>query len=80
MSSALKDRLKEELKTLVKTCAYRRSETPVQLSSGAWTNEYFDGKQITLFPDRAALLARVILENVDLIERAVKIRNKYGKN
>jgi len=57
---------KEELKALLAKYAHRRSETPIQLSSGAWTQEYFDGKQITLFPDRAVLLARVILENMDL--------------
>ncbi len=58
--------LRDELKILLQTHSHRKSDVPIRLSSGAETTVYFDGKQITLFPDRAVLFARVLLESVKL--------------
>lgn len=60
-----KSALRDELKALLKSYAHRTSDVPIRLSSGAETTVYFDGKQITLFPDRAVLFARVLLENIN---------------
>ena len=57
---------REKLRELVRKHVRRKSDTPIRLTSGSETYEYFDGKQVTLFPDRMALFARLVLENVDL--------------
>jgi orotate phosphoribosyltransferase len=58
--------LKEQLKELVTKYVYKKFDKPIQLSSGSKTTEYFDGKQITLFPDRAIIFARFVLSVCDL--------------
>lgn len=65
MSSKLEG-LKEELKPLIKKHAFLALEKPITLTSGKQSLVYFDGKQITLFPDRALLFARAVLELVNL--------------
>lgn len=61
-----RQQLKDKLKRLLKEHAYKKTDTPIRLSSGAMSNEYFDGKQITLVPDRAVVFARLLLESIDL--------------
>ena len=58
--------MKEELKRLLLRHAHKKLDRAVRLSSGAESSEYFDAKQITLFPERAVVFARVILESLDL--------------
>lgn len=64
--SSTLDFLKKELLPQLKEHAFVRLEAPIRLSSGKMSQVYFDGKQITLFPDRAVLFARAVLEMVDL--------------
>lgn len=58
--------LKDELRRLIRSHATLTSDVPIRLSSGAETRQYFDGKQITLFPERAVLFARLLLEELDV--------------
>lgn len=58
--------LKIQLKTLVKLHVVKKFDKPVRLASGSETTEYYDGKQITLFPERAILFIKLILEELDL--------------
>lgn len=58
--------LRQELKSLIKLYVYKKFDKPVRLASGSETTEYFDGKQITLFPERAHLFTKLILEDLDL--------------
>jgi len=55
---------KKELLPQLKEFAFVKLEAPIRLSSGKISQVYFDGKQITLFPQRAALFARAVLEMV----------------
>ena len=59
-------KLKSELVPLLKKYAYLKLDKPITLTSGKTSNVYFDGKQITLFPERALLFSRAILELVDI--------------
>jgi orotate phosphoribosyltransferase len=54
------------LRSILLKDAYIRSSEPIRLSSGKTTNVYFDGKQVTLFPEAAVLFARAVLDAVDL--------------
>ena len=58
--------LRKELKHLVLQHVYKKSDQPIQLSSGAQTNEYYDVKQVTLFPERSVLFARLLSELLNL--------------
>ncbi len=58
--------LKAELIPLIKQHAFVKLKEPITLTSGKQSSIYFDGKQITLFPDRAVLFARSVLQLVDL--------------
>ena len=60
------EEIRSALKPILVKYAHRRLDKPIRLASGAETSEYFDGKQITMFPDRAVLFIRFILETVDL--------------
>jgi len=65
-NTAKLEMLKKELIPQIKEFAFIKLAEPIRLSSGKISQVYFDGKQITLFPDRAALFARAVLELVDL--------------
>ncbi len=54
-------RMKEELRAMVKAAV---SDGPVKLSSGAFSDFYIDGRQVTLKPRGAFLLANVISDIV----------------
>ncbi len=64
-SSSL-EKLKAQLLPLVKEHAFIKLAEPITLTSGKKSEVYFDGKQITLFPERTLLFAKAILELVDL--------------
>jgi orotate phosphoribosyltransferase len=53
----------ERLRALVRERAYERRE--VTLASGKTSDFYIDGKQVTLDPEGARLLARIILRGLD---------------
>lgn len=63
--SAAAQAFREELRSLLKQHAYQRLDKPVRLASGHLSEEYFDGKQITLFPERVVLFARLLFELLD---------------
>ncbi len=65
-TTAKLDQLKHELLPLIKKHAFIQLKEPITLTSGKKSSVYFDGKQITLFPDRALLFARAVLERVDI--------------
>ena len=65
-NSAKLESLKKELLPELKRHAFIQLEKPITLASGKVSSTYFDGKQITLFPNRLTLFARAILELVDL--------------
>ncbi|HNV86055.1 MAG TPA: orotate phosphoribosyltransferase [Candidatus Omnitrophota bacterium] len=56
--------IKKELLPQLKEFAFIRLDAPIRLSSGKISQVYFDGKQITLFPQRVVLFARAVLEMV----------------
>jgi orotate phosphoribosyltransferase len=58
--------LKAKLLPLLKKHAFLELDKPITLTSGKVSQVYFDGKQITLFPDRALLFAGAALKLVDL--------------
>ena len=60
------EQIKRELLPLIRKHAFIQLKEPITLTSGKKSSVYFDGKQITLFPDRALLFARAIMEQVDL--------------
>ena len=60
------EKTRQALKSHILQYVYRKLDKPVRLSSGALSAEYFDGKQVTLFPERVHLLAQLILEAADL--------------
>lgn len=60
------DDLKKELLPLVLEHACYRFKEPIKLASGKMSQSYFDGRRITLHPKGAALLARTILELIDI--------------
>ena len=65
-TSSKLDKLKTELLPQIKKYSFLKLNEPITLTSGKKSNVYFDGKQITLFPDRTLLFARAILELIDL--------------
>lgn len=66
MSSEKLAKLKSELVPLIKKHAYLKLDKPITLTSGKTSSVYFDGKQITLFPERTLLFSRAVLELVDI--------------
>ncbi len=66
MNSEKLAKLKKELLPFVKQHAFLKLKEPITLTSGKQTSVYFDGKQITLFPDRTLLFSRAVLEMVDI--------------
>ena len=65
-SGPARESMKRDLAKLVKEKAYIKLDKPIRLASGAVTQLYFDGKQVTLFPERVVLFCRVLLDALDL--------------
>ena len=59
--SKLED-LKSRLLPLIKKHAHVKLPEPIKLSSGKMSDQYFDGRKITLHPEGITLVARAILE------------------
>lgn len=60
MSHSLRDQLFHWMKTYV----YRFSETPFRLASGLESQHYFNCKEVTLHPERLAILADCFVEEI----------------
>ena len=60
------EQLKASLLPQIKEHAFVKLDEPITLTSGKQSDVYFDGKQITLFPERTLLFAKAVLELVDL--------------
>ena len=60
------DDLKKELLPLVVKHACVKLKAPIKLASGKMSQTYFDGRKVTLHPKGISLLARAILELVDV--------------
>ena len=58
--------LKADLLPLVRKRAFLKLTEPIRLSSGKMSDQYFDGRKITLHPETMALFGRAILELIDL--------------
>ena len=58
--------LKAKLLPLIRGRAMMRLAKPIRLASGKMSNVYFDGRKVTLDPEGISLLARAILELVDV--------------
>jgi orotate phosphoribosyltransferase len=56
--------LKSQLLTWMKSYVYRYSESPFRLASGLESHHYFNCKEITLHPERLALLADCFIEEL----------------
>ncbi|OGX06342.1 MAG: orotate phosphoribosyltransferase [Omnitrophica bacterium RIFCSPLOWO2_12_FULL_50_11] len=56
--------LKAELLPLIKKHAHIKLPEPIKLSSGKMSDQYFDGRKITLHPQGITLFARAILEMI----------------
>lgn len=61
-------KIKSDLIAMIKQYAFIKLKEPITLTSGKQSMIYFDGKQITLFPDRALLFARAMLAECNLNE------------
>ena len=65
MESQRLRQIKAELLPIIREKAFLKLEKPITLTSGKTSSVYFDGKQITLFPERTLLFAKAALELVD---------------
>jgi len=61
--------LTERLYQISKAEIYRYSEEPFTLASGQQSHHYFNCKKITLFPDRLALMADAIIDDVIAVNK-----------
>jgi orotate phosphoribosyltransferase len=57
--------LKEMLLPLIRKHAQLKLAAPIKLASGKMSDQYFDGRKITLHPEGMTLCARAILEMID---------------
>lgn len=62
------EKLKAQLAPIIREHAFIKLSEPITLTSGKQSSIYFDGKQITLFPERTILFARAVLQLVNLDE------------
>lgn len=69
--------MKAELQSLIQNHAYRYSEEPFTLASGMTSHHYFNCKEITLHPERLALLCKYIVE-VHFPETGIGIPEAVG--
>ncbi|EMY60010.1 orotate phosphoribosyltransferase [Leptospira terpstrae] len=56
--------LRDQLFLWMKTYVYRYSEAPFRLASGLESHHYFNCKEITLHPERLAVLAECFVEEI----------------
>lgn len=61
---SMETKFKNSLYQLIQTHAYRYEKIPFVLSSGLKSNHYFNCKEITLHPERLALLAKAFTQEL----------------